>query len=334
MGKILAICISEKKGTVKHSVEKAELIANHGIAGDAHAGNWHRQISLLSHQKIQAFREKGASIKDGDFGENLVIDGIDLRSLPVGTILECGSVIFEITQIGKECHSHCAIYNTMGDCIMPREGVFAKVIQGGFISVEDEINIRAAQQNSPRKDHISKSQSSILNSKFSIPNYRVWILTASDKGFKGEREDSSGNIVREIAEAAGYSFAGYTLLADEQAEIENELKRICDNNLADLILTTGGTGFSPRDCTPEATIAIADRLVPGIGEAMRAASMAITKRAMLSRATAVIRNKSLIVNLPGSPKAVRENLNAVIGELRHGLDVLTGRTSDCGEIQR
>ena len=307
MAKISAICVSEKKGTAKHSIEKAELIANHGIAGDAHAGDWHRQISLLSLQKIQAFREKGASINDGDFGENLVIDGIDLRSLPVGAILECGGVILEITQIGKECHSHCAIYNTMGDCIMPREGVFAKVIQGGFISVGDEIIIRGA------------------------PNRRVWIITASDKGFKGEREDISGNVAREITAAAGYSFAGYTLLADEQADIENELKRICDKGLADLVLTTGGTGFSPRDCMPEATIAIADRLVPGIGEAMRAASMAVTKRAMLSRAAAAIRNKSLIVNLPGSPKAVRENLDAVIGELQHGLDVLTGQSTECGE---
>jgi len=307
MGKILAICVSEKKGTAKHRMEKAELIANHGIAGDAHAGDWHRQISLLSHQKIQAFREKGASVNDGDFGENLVIDGIDLRSLPVGAILKCGGVILEITQIGKECHSHCAIYNSMGDCIMPREGVFAKVIQGGFIAVGNEINIRVTQ------------------------NYRVWIITASDKGSKGEREDISGNVTREIAEAAGFSCAGYTLLADEQAEIENELKRICDNNLADLILTTGGTGFSPRDCMPEATTAVADRLVPGIAEAMRAAGMAITKRAMLSRATAAIRNKSLIVNLPGSPKAVRENLGVIIDELWHGLDVLTGRNTECGE---
>jgi len=331
MGTILAICVSEKKGTAKHSIEKAELIANHGIAGDAHAGDWHRQISLLSQQKIQAFREKGAVIKDGDFGENLVIDEIDLRSLPVGAILECGNVILEITQIGKECHSHCAIYDTIGDCIMPREGVFAKVIQGGSIAVGNEINVSLTQHVSRQKNFKQHSQSSTLNSQSSIPNYRVWIITASDKGFQGEREDISGNVAREIAEAAGYSIAGYTLLADEQAEIENELKRICDNNLANLILTTGGTGFSPRDCMPEATIAIADRLVPGIAEAMRAAGMAITKKAMLSRATSVIREKTLIINLPGSPKAVRENLNAIIEELRHGLDVLTGRNTECGE---
>lgn len=159
--------------------------------------------------------------------------------------------------------------------------------------------------------------------------YRVAVITLSDKGASGEREDMSGRIVREMVEAAGYTVAEQTLLSDDRALLEAALRRIADTNMADLILTTGGTGFSPRDTTPEATLAVADRLVPGIAEAMRAASMAVTQRAMLSRSVSVIRKQTLIVNLPGSPKAVRENLSFIIGELGHGLDILTGRQGEC-----
>ena len=153
--------------------------------------------------------------------------------------------------------------------------------------------------------------------------YRVAIITASDKGSAGEREDISGKTVQEIVEAAGYVSVSRTILPDEQHLLEREMKRLCDEALADLILTTGGTGFSPRDRTPEATLAVAERLVPGIPEAMRMQSMAITKRTMLSRAIAAIRGKTLIINLPGSPKAVRENLEFIMNELAHGLDILT-----------
>jgi molybdenum cofactor synthesis domain-containing protein len=308
MGKVLAVCTSSEKGTPKRNVQRAEFVVGYGIKGDAHAGHWHRQVSLLSHEKIEEFRAKGATVEDGSFGENLVVEGIDFKSLPVGTLLECGDVVLEITQIGKECHSHCAIFNVMGDCIMPREGVFAKVAKGGFIVAGDEMLVRHAP-------------------------YRVWIVTSSDKGSSGEREDLSGPAIRESAVAAGYAAAGYTLLPDDQEGLENELKRICDGGLADLILTSGGTGFSRRDRVPEATAAVADRLAPGIAEAMRAGSMGITKRAMLSRAIAAIRGNTLIVNLPGSPKAARENLEFVIHELRHGLDILTARGGECaGEI--
>ena len=303
MGKVLAVCTSSEKGTAKHNVDRAEFIAGHGLKGDAHAGDWHRQVSLLSFQKIADFRARGAEVEDGAFGENLVVDGIDFRSLPVGTILECNDVVLEMTQIGKECHSHCAIYKTMGDCIMPREGVFARVIKDGFIGTGDEMKIRYS--------------------------FRVWIITSSDKGFAGERADLSSPAIREIIAAAGYADAGYTLLSDDQEGLEKEMKRICDNGLADLILTSGGTGFSPRDRVPEATAAVAERLVPGIAEAMRSQSMAITKRAMLSRAISAIRGKTLIINLPGSPKAARENLSFVLPELRHGLDILCGRDGEC-----
>ncbi|MDR2534581.1 MAG: MogA/MoaB family molybdenum cofactor biosynthesis protein, partial [Treponema sp.] len=160
--------------------------------------------------------------------------------------------------------------------------------------------------------------------------YRVGIITASDKGACGKREDTSGLIIRELIEARGYVTAYYQILPDEQGALEQELKRLCDEERVDLVLTTGGTGFSQRDCTPEATLAVAERLVPGIPEALRQYSMTITKRAMLSRAAAGIRGKTLIINLPGSPKAVREHLEYLIDELDHGLDILSGRGGECG----
>ena len=142
MGKVIAVCISEKRGTQKKNIGSARFQENWGIQNDAHAGGWHRQVSLLSYDKIEAFRARGAEVDDGAFGENLVVSGIDFRGLPVGTILECGGVVLEMTQIGKECHSHCEIYHKMGECIMPREGVFARVLKGGTISAGDVMEVR------------------------------------------------------------------------------------------------------------------------------------------------------------------------------------------------
>lgn len=165
-----------------------------------------------------------------------------------------------------------------------------------------------------------------------MPEYR-WkaaVVTLSDKGYAGEREDKSGPLVREMIGAAGYDVQEMILLPDDREEIKKCLLRLCDEDKMDIVFTTGGTGFAPRDCTPEATLAVADRNAPGIAEAMRAASMKITPRAMLSRGVSVIRGQTLIINLPGSPKAVRENLEAVLPSLQHGLEILTGQSGECG----
>jgi len=159
--------------------------------------------------------------------------------------------------------------------------------------------------------------------------YRVAIVTISDKGAAGRREDLSGPAIRELVEAAGYRVARVELIPDERRQIAALLAEIADRNEAELLLTTGGTGFAPRDVTPEATMDIAERHVPGIGEAMRAYSMTLTPRGMLSRATAAIRKQTLIVNLPGSPKAVRETLAHILPALDHGLQMLTGRGGEC-----
>jgi MOSC domain-containing protein YiiM len=141
MGKVIAVCISEKRGTQKKNIKQADFIENFGIENDAHAGNWHRQVSLLSYEKIDEFNKKGANVIDGAFGENLVVEGIEFTSLSIGTMLRCNNVVLEMTQIGKECHNHCEIYKKMGDCIMPRNGVFTRVIKGGKIKCGDEMEI-------------------------------------------------------------------------------------------------------------------------------------------------------------------------------------------------
>ncbi|MGN8888317.1 MogA/MoaB family molybdenum cofactor biosynthesis protein [Blautia sp. HCP28S3_G10] len=158
---------------------------------------------------------------------------------------------------------------------------------------------------------------------------RVAIITASDSGYRGQREDLSGPAAREIVEKAGYEVVSMDILPDDQVMLAGKLQEIADTGKAELILTTGGTGFSERDITPEATEEVIERKVPGIPEAIRAYSMTITKRAMLSRGTAGIRGKTLIVNLPGSPKAVKECLEYIIDALGHGIEILTGEASDC-----
>lgn len=142
MVKVVAVCISEKKGTQKHDIGSCKLIEHFGLEGDAHAGKWHRQVSLLARESADIMRQKGVNVKDGDFGENIVTEGIELKSLPVGTILKIGNnIIMKVTQIGKLCHDRCAIYYKAGDCIMPREGIFAEIIKGGTIKTGDEITI-------------------------------------------------------------------------------------------------------------------------------------------------------------------------------------------------
>ncbi|MDO5146733.1 MAG: molybdopterin-binding protein [Eubacteriales bacterium] len=308
MGIIKGICISERRGIQKSEVPEADLKMEWGIVGDAHGGNWHRQVSLLSYDKIEEFNKKGANVSFGAFGENLIVEGFDFSSLPVGSRFAVGEAILEMTQIGKECHSHCEIYKVMGDCIMPREGVFAEVVRPGHIKVGDEMILLPEDPDRP---------------------LMAAVLTLSDKGSEGKREDKSGPIIVEELSKAGYRVVETMVLPDELSIIKKNLMRLSDQRQVNLILTTGGTGFSERDCTPEATLAVATRNAPGIAEAIRAGSMQITRRAMLSREVSVIRNKTLIVNLPGSPKAVKECLDLVLDQLEHGIQILIGKDGEC-----
>lgn len=307
-GTVRAICISEKKGTQKHTVPQAVFVEGWGIEGDAHAGKWHRQVSLLSFDRVQEFNARGAQVQDGAFGENLVVEGIDFRSLPVGTLLRCGGVQLRMTQIGKECHTHCAIYQKMGECIMPVQGVFAEVLHPGIIRPGDRMEVVPPDPDRP---------------------FTAAVITLSDSGAKGERADASGPLAAELLAQAGCEVLETLILPDDPAALKQQLCRLADQRQISLIVTTGGTGFSPRDNTPEATLAVMTRNAPGIAEAIRAGSMAKTKRAMLSRGVSVIRGGTLIVNLPGSPKAVRESMDIFLDTVGHGLKVLRGTVTNC-----
>ncbi len=307
-GTVRAVCISPAKGTEKRPVEYGRFIKDFGIEHDAHAGKWHRQVSLLSYDKVQEFNQKGAQVTDGDFGENLLVEGIDFTSLPVGTIFRSGTVTLRMTQIGKECHSHCAIHQRVGDCIMPREGVFAEVLEEGDIHPGDVMTVTLPDPDRP---------------------FTAAVITLSDKGAKGERVDESGPAAAAMLKEAGYEVVETLILPDEPALLKKELCRLADQRQVELILTSGGTGFSLRDQTPEATMAVADRNAPGISEYIRMRSAEITDRTMLSRGVSVIRKGSLIINLPGSPKAVKESLGFIIGALDHGLKILRGSASEC-----
>ena len=191
---------------------------------------------------------------------------------------------------------------------MPREGVFAEVIKEGIIRPGDVMRVEAPDENRP---------------------FTAAVIVLSDKGSRGEREDASGPAAEELLKEAGYDVLERFVIPDEPAVLKHHLIRLADSRQVDLVVTSGGTGFSMRDQTPEATMAVADRNAPGIAEAIRYKSMAVTDRAMLSRGVSVIRKKTLIVNLPGSPKAVKESLGFILGALDHGLKILRGTASEC-----
>jgi len=305
MGKILAVCVSDKKGVPKKNVKKALLEKNHGLVGDAHAGPGARQISLLAQESLNNMRKNGKKIGCGGFGENLTTVGIELTSLVVGTRLAAGDSVLEVTQIGKNCKKPCKIYKTQGACILPSQGIFARVLRGCIVKENDAIAIHSGKKIS------------------------AGILIISDRGASGEREDVSGQLLIKALKAIDAEALRYKVIPDERGCISSALKDWSAEGALDVIITSGGTGFSPRDITPEATKDVLDKEAPGIAEVMRIESAKHTKKAFLSRGKAGIRGRTLIINFPGSPKAARECFDIIAPLLPHAVEVMNGRVTDC-----
>lgn len=307
MGKVISVNLSERKTVRKQRFDSGELEFDRGFIGDAHAGDWHRQVSLLAMESIDKMNEKGLNVGPGDFAENITTEGVDLLEWPVGTTFSVGEAILELSQIGKVCHNKCAIYYQAGDCVMPREGIFAVVRKPAKITVGDEIKlIKLGDGTCDRVPRI------LLCS----------IITASDT--RTLAEDEAGNVLEKMLREKGHNIGPRVVVKDNREAITSAIVDAADNLKADIVLTCGGTGFSVRDVTPEATIDACDRMAPGIAEVIRARSMEVTPRAMLSRGVSGLRGETLVINLPGSKKAAEEALGFVIDQLGHAIDMVHG----------
>lgn len=305
-GKLLHVCISAIKGIAKQEVPSANIVVEHGMEGDAHAGDWHRQVTLLAHVDIESMRAKGLKLKPGTFGENLVIDGLDTDELGVGSQLRVGSVLMELTQLGKVCHTRCAIYYTTGDCIMPRTGLFARVLEGGTLHPGMPVEV------------VHRVPRSVI---------QATVIMVSDRCSAGTTIDTAGPAVAKLLQDELQARIAWTrTVPDEVDVIAEALTDFCERRV-DLVVTVGGTGIAARDVTPEATRRIIHRELPGLAEAMRAVSAKHTCNALLSRAVAGVRRETLVVNLPGSLQGATQNLSAILPVLPHAVKMLRNETA-------
>lgn len=301
--KIISVNVSEKKGTIKNPVKSIE-INELGIAGDAHAGPWYRQVSLLGTESIaKGSVISGRNLAPGIFAENITTQGFPIYKMNYLDILKSGAVTLQVTQIGKKCHSGCDIFKEIGDCVMPKEGVFARVISGGTLKAGDEM---------------------IYHPKV----YKAMLITTSDRASKGIYEDKSGSLLRQIL--SDY-YAGidrhitftYRLIPDETIYLRENIME-ASNNAYDFIFTTGGTGIGPRDITPDVVKQLLDKEIPGIMEFIRMKYGAQFPSALISRSIAGTIGNSLIFTLPGSPKAVKEYMDEILKSLEHCVRMING----------
>ena len=301
---IVSVNISTEKGTIKRPVDEV-IVGDTGIAGDAHAGPWHRQVSMLAQESIERFgAQADRSFAPGDFAENLTTRGLDLSQVAILDRFQIGDVALEITQIGKECHGDgCAIFQEVGRCVMPKEGIFCRVLHGGTIRPGDALR------------HIPRP-------------LKIRVITMSDRAARGEYQDKSGPRIKELLDEF---FAGKrwhveiesTILPDDADKLRAELTAARDGG-ADVAITTGGTGAGPRDVTPETASAVCDKIIPGIMENIRIKYGSQKPNALLSRGIAGIARQTQIYTLPGSSRAVAEYMTEILKTLEHIIFMIHG----------
>jgi len=301
---VISVNISTETGTIKEPVPEI-TIDSRGVAGDAHAGDWHRQVSVLSRELIDGFRQQmNRTIKNGEFAENITTRGLDLQTVGVMDRLRIGQAELEVAQIGKECHGDaCAIFREVGKCVMPKEGVFCRVLQGGGVRPGNSIK------------HVRRP-------------LRILVVTASDRASSGTYEDRSGPQVEASLDAF---FAGTRwhpeirlhIIPDDTAVLTGVLASFAEED-GDVAVITGGTGIGPRDVTPEAVDAFCDKTIPGIMEAIRVKYGAEKPSALLSRSVAGIKGRMLVYAIPGSVRAAREYMEEILKTMEHAILMLNG----------
>ncbi|MBU1101226.1 MAG: molybdenum cofactor synthesis protein [Bacteroidetes bacterium] len=305
-GKVISLNISEEKGVIKTPRDTIEL-NELGIIDDAHRGRWHRQISLLAQEDIDGFSEKDASGRKflpGEFAENITTQGIDFKEISILDRIKFGEVELEISQIGKMCHGDgCAIYVEVGKCVMPKSGIFARVIKGGTISKDSELVYH------PRP-------------------LKIKVITLSDRASAGEYQDQSGpaitqKLVNFFSGKRWHTEFSSVIISDDKAQLKNELEK-CESDNIDIIFTTGGTGIGPRDITPDVILDFAANEIPGIMDYIRMKYGEKIPSALLSRSVAAFKGTTLIFALPGSVKAVKEYTEEITRVLEHTLLMVHG----------
>jgi molybdenum cofactor synthesis domain-containing protein len=302
--KVISVNISDKKGTIKHPVEKI-TITEAGVMEDAHAGDWHRQVSLLAMESIEKFsKEAKRKIPFGEFAENITTQGIELPKCHIFDRFRISETELELTQIGKECHgTACAIFKEVGNCVMPKEGVFCRVLKTGNIKPGDPIVY--------------------------VPKvFRVSIITLSDRASGGMYEDRSGPKIREIVNsffsARNRRFEIHNVLIPDDADALRKLLMQQKHTGADFVFTTGGTGIGERDITVETVSGMLDKQLPGIMELIRVKYGMEKPNALLSRGVAGTIGKTMVYTLPGSVKAVTEYMCEITNTMEHALFMLHG----------
>jgi molybdenum cofactor synthesis domain-containing protein len=304
MIRITSVNISEQKGTIKKPVDQIGL-THYGVKDDAHAGHWNRQVSLLGTESIAKFEaEAGRKVNPGEFAENITTEGMDLWKTHPLDRFTSGDIEMEVTQIGKECHgTSCAIFKEVGNCVMPKEGIFCRVLSPGILAAGMELEYHPKM-------------------------YRILVITLSDRASAGEYEDRSGVRIRELMTEffelqALHHFIHYSLIPDDPQKLE-ELLHKAKEELIDLVITTGGTGIGPRDFTPDVVKPLLDKEIPGIMEMIRMKYGNDKPAALLSRSVAGVMGKSLVFTLPGSVRAVNEYMEEISKSLMHMMYMLHG----------